>query len=112
MFEKVFVVTRKTRLAELVERFNTVGQARFYIEHAGGDFGEYEREDTVYRTAVEETRRSLPFGLKVHALDRSLVPTVLFTEKGPDRDAGAGWRGCQHSQVREGAADYRGQSGP
>ena len=48
MFEKVFVITRKTRLAELVERFNTVGQARFYIEHAGGDFGEYEREDAVY----------------------------------------------------------------
>ena len=60
MFEKVFVITRKTRLAELVERFNTVGQARFYIEHAGGNFGEYEREDAVYRSAVEETRRSLP----------------------------------------------------
>src|ERR1035438_7436104 len=81
MFEKVFVVTRTPGLAELVERFNTVGQARFYIEHAGGDFGEYEREDTVYRSAVEETRRSLPSELKVHALDRSLVPTVLFTEK-------------------------------
>jgi NAD kinase len=81
MFEKVFVITRKTRLAELVERFNTVGQARFYIEHAGGNFGEYEREDAVYRSAVEETRRSLPSEHKVHALDRSLVPTVLFTQK-------------------------------
>jgi NAD kinase len=81
MFDKVFVITRKTRLAELVERFNTVGQARFYIEHAGGDFGEYEREDAVYRKAVEETRRSLPADLKVQLLDRSLAPTVLFTEK-------------------------------
>jgi len=42
------VITRKTRLAELVERFNTVGQARFYIESAGGNFGEYEQEDAVY----------------------------------------------------------------
>lgn len=81
MFEKVFVITRKTRLAELVERFNTVGQARFYIEHAGGDFEEYEREDVVYRKAVEETRRSLPSEIKVHALDRSQVPTVLFSER-------------------------------
>jgi NAD kinase len=81
MFEKVFVITRKTRLTELVERFNTVGQARFYIEHAGGDFGEYEREDAVYRKAVEATRRSLPSDLKVQLLDRSLLPTVLFTEK-------------------------------
>ena len=81
MFEKVFVITRKTRLAELIERFNTVGQARFYIEHAGGDFGEYEREDAVYRKAVADTLRSIPSGLKVHPLDRSLTPTVLFTEK-------------------------------
>jgi NAD kinase len=81
MFEKVFVITRKTRLAELVERFNTVGQARFYIEHAGGDFGEYEREDAVYRGAVEATRRALPSDLKAQLLDRGLVPTVLFTEK-------------------------------
>ena len=81
MFEKVFVVTRKTRLAELVERFNTVGQARFYIEHAGGDFSEYEQEDTVYRRALDETRRGLPVDLKVQCLDRALAPTVLFTEK-------------------------------
>src|SRR5580704_5977544 len=80
-FQKIVLVTRKTRLAELVERFNTVGQARFYIEHAGGDFGEYEREDAVYRKAVEATRRSLPSDLKVQLLDRSLLPTVLFTEK-------------------------------
>ncbi|MFZ1085980.1 MAG: hypothetical protein WAN35_13530 [Terracidiphilus sp.] len=81
MFEKVFVVTRKTRLAELVERFNTVGQARFYIEHSGGEFEEYVREDAVYRQAVEVTRRSMQFDLKLQFLDRALAPTVLFTEK-------------------------------
>jgi NAD kinase len=81
MFEKVFVITRKTRLAELVERFNTVGQARFYIQSAGGDFAEYEREDAVYQHALETTRRAIPPDLKVQLLDRSLAPTVLFTEK-------------------------------
>jgi NAD kinase len=81
MFEKVFVVTRKTRLAELVERFNTVGQARFYIQSAGGDFEEYEREDAVYRRAMETTRRAIPSDLKVQLLDRGLAPTVLFTDK-------------------------------
>jgi hypothetical protein len=48
-FEKIVLVTRKTRLAELIERFNTTSQAKFYIEHAGGDFGEYQREDDAYR---------------------------------------------------------------
>ena len=41
-FEKVVLVTRRTRLEELIERFNTRGQARFFIERSGGDFAEYE----------------------------------------------------------------------
>ena len=28
-FEKIVLVTRKTRLAELIERFNTLAQAKF-----------------------------------------------------------------------------------
>jgi len=82
MLEKVLVVTRKTRLAELVERFNTVGQARFYIEHAGGDFAEYTREDDVYRRAVDQTRQALDgFDLRVQFADRSIVPTLLIAER-------------------------------
>lgn len=78
MFEKVVVVTRKTRLAELVERFNTRAQAKFYIEHAGGDFAEYEAEDAAYRAALEHVRRDVEIGLKVQVLDRALVPTYTF----------------------------------
>jgi NAD kinase len=78
MFEKIVVVTRKTRLAELVERFNSRGQAKFYITHSGGEFSEYEHEDEAYRRSLDMLRRSLNFGLKVHFLDRELVPTCLF----------------------------------
>ena len=78
MFDKVVVVTRKTRLVELVERFNTRAQAKFYIEHAGGDFTEYEREDAAYRQALERVRRAVDVGLKVQVLDRELVPTYTF----------------------------------
>jgi NAD kinase len=42
---KIVLVTRPTRLAELVIRFNTVSQARFYVEHQGADFSDYLRED-------------------------------------------------------------------
>jgi len=76
--EKVVVVTRKTRLVELIERFNTRAQAKFYIEHAGGDFGEYEREDAAYRRALDRVRRAVEVGLKVQVLDRDLVPTYTF----------------------------------
>jgi NAD kinase len=78
MFEKVVVVTRKTRLAELIERFNTRAQAKFYLEHAGGDFGEYEAEDAAYRRSLEVVRRAVEIGLKVQVLDRQLVPTYTF----------------------------------
>ena len=79
MYEKLVIVTRRTRLADLVVRFNTRGQARFYIEHAGGDFSEYEREDEAYRRALDDVRRAADVGLKVQLLDRELVPTYLFS---------------------------------
>jgi NAD kinase len=79
VFEKIVLVTRKTRLAELVERFNSRGQAKFYIEHSGGDFSDYEQEDDAYRRSLATLRRSLDVGLKLHVLDRDLVPTCVFS---------------------------------
>ncbi len=81
MYEKLVVVTRKTRLEELVARFNTRAQAKFYVEHAGGQFSDYEREDEAYRRSLGELRRSLDLGLKVHFIDRGFLATFLFTEK-------------------------------
>lgn len=78
MFEKIVVVTRKTRLEELIARFNTRPQAKFYIEHAGGDFGEFEREDTDYRRSLDVLRRELDFGLKMQMLDREFLPNFVF----------------------------------
>jgi len=78
--EKVVVVTRKTRLEGLIERFNSRAQAKFYLDHSGGDYGDYEREDSTYRRAVDTVRRTIDVGLKVQVVERSLVPTMMFTE--------------------------------
>jgi NAD kinase len=78
MYKKLVIVTRKTRLQELVERFNTRSQAKFYIEHAGGDFADYEREDDAYRSSLEVLRRSLDFEMPQQLVDRVLVPTFQF----------------------------------
>lgn len=80
MSKKLVIVTRKTRLQELVERFNTRSQAKFYIEHAGGDFADYEREHDAYCRAIEFLRRDLELGLPQQAVDRKLVPTFHFGE--------------------------------
>jgi hypothetical protein len=78
MYDKIVVVTRRTRLEELVARFNTRGQARFYIEHAGGDFDDYEREHDRYQRALDAVRRAVEFGLPRQLLDRALLPTYTF----------------------------------
>ena len=48
---KIVVVTRRTRLEELVARYHTLSQARFYIEHLGADFNEYVSDDETYRAS-------------------------------------------------------------
>jgi len=78
--EKLVLVTRQTRLEGLVERFNSKGQAKFYIEHAGGDFSDYEAEDGAYRRSLDVLRRSLDLGLKLQVMDRRFAATYLFAE--------------------------------
>jgi NAD kinase len=80
VFEKIILVTRKTRLDELIERFNTHAQAKFYIEHAGGDFSTYVQEHDAYQRALEAVRRSIEVGLKIQVMDRALVPTYVFAK--------------------------------
>jgi hypothetical protein len=35
---RIVLIHRRTRLAELIARHNTVDQARFYVERLGGHF--------------------------------------------------------------------------
>jgi len=80
VFEKIVLITRKTRLDELIERFNTQAQAKFYIEHAGGDFPAYLLEHQAYQRSLETVRRSIETGLKIQVMDRALAPTYLFSK--------------------------------
>jgi len=75
---KIVLVTRPTRLAELVIRFNTVSQARFYIEHEGADFTDYVREDETYHRALHETQTALALVGRVQTVDRSFLPNFVF----------------------------------
>jgi hypothetical protein len=76
--EKIILVTRKTRLEGLVERFNTIGQAKFYIEHSGGDFGLYEREHAAYVRALSQLRSALQKLTKLQEIERGFLPNFLF----------------------------------
>ena len=78
-YERIILVTRKTRLDGLVERFNTLGQAKFYIEHSGGDFSLYDREHARYMAALSELRVSLQRLAKLHEIERGFLPNYIFT---------------------------------
>ncbi len=76
--QRILLVVRKTRLEDLVVRFNTVEQARFYIEHLGADFGDYELEHRTYQQAVRSAEEALRRFGRVQKLDRSFLPNFLF----------------------------------
>ena len=78
-YDKIVLVTRKTRLANLIDRFNTMDQARFYLVQAGLDFSDYAREDDAYERALAYLKRSLELrDVQQQTIDRSLLPTFRF----------------------------------
>jgi NAD kinase len=79
-FERIILVTRKTRLEGLVEQFNTRSQVKFCLESAGANYQALEDEDDAYRQALEETRRSLQIGLKLLTVERGALPTLSVYE--------------------------------
>src|SRR5512143_1606850 len=78
---KIILVTRTTRLEELMARFNTIGQAKFYIEHLGADFSDYEIEHGTYKTAAKEAGTQLAALGRVQVLDRAFLPNFIFGDR-------------------------------
>jgi NAD kinase len=75
---KIVLVVRRTRLDELKARFNTEEQARFYVEHLGADFSDYQAEDRRYKSAVREAGDILERLGRIQVVDRSFIPNFIF----------------------------------
>ena len=78
---KVVLIKRRTRYEELKRRYNTVEQARFYIEHLGADFSDYEREDKIYNAVLEQVRSFVRPVARLQEIDREYIPNMIFGEK-------------------------------
>jgi len=79
MKRKVVVVKRRTRLEELIQRFNTKEQACFYIESLGGDFSDYLHENEVYQLACKQIEELLlDLKMRFHFLERRFLANYLF----------------------------------
>lgn len=75
---KVVVITRKTRLDEVIVKFNTLDQAKFYVENLGADFSDYQLEDQIYKHAVSNVETELQKIARVQIIDRTYVPNFIF----------------------------------
>lgn len=96
---RIAVVTRETRLAGLLRRWATKGQAHFAFRRARAgaarqvgapqaaadaevqadlDFADIEDEDQTYQSGIRELIQSLEFGIPIQTVDRYLLPTFDF----------------------------------
>lgn len=76
--QRFILITRKTRLQELVERFNTWPQAKFYLEHNQINAQDYLAEHDLYQQRLREAELILkPLG-RFQSLERSFLPNYQF----------------------------------
>jgi NAD kinase len=79
-FDKIVIVTRKTALEELIERFNSEAQARFYIERLGDSFENYSVAHRAFHDSLDTLNRSLP-EIRCQWIDRAFLANFLFGPK-------------------------------
>ena len=78
--EYAIIIKNKTRLESLIERFNTKGQARFYIESLGGDFKEYETEHDIFYHSLNLLQSRLSKVVKHKIIERAFLTSYIFSE--------------------------------
>jgi len=75
---KVVLVTRRTRIEELLARHHTLAQAKFYLEHLGADFSDYLAESAAYTRSLEIAVRALEAWGRYQVVDRVYLPNFIF----------------------------------
>ncbi|PHM65247.1 NAD kinase [Xenorhabdus stockiae] len=76
---RFILVTRKTRLQELIERFNTWPQAKFYLEHNNVESNDYLEEHNHYQKQLTQAESVLKALGRFQLLERSLLPSYQFS---------------------------------
>ena len=75
---KIVLVTRRTRLEELIAKYHTRAQAQFYLEHLGADFADYVREHDTYAGSQQIVLDALSRYGRYHRIDRAFLTNYLF----------------------------------
>jgi NAD kinase len=75
---KIVLVTRKTRLEDLIAKYHTLAQAKFYVEHLGADFSDYQKEHEAYLAAKRLAIQILERWGRYQTIERGFIPSFLF----------------------------------
>jgi NAD kinase len=75
---KIVLVTRRTRLEELTAKYQTLAQAKFYVEHLGADFSDYQAEHETYLAQKRQAVHILEDWGRYQVMNREFLPSFLF----------------------------------
>ncbi|EKT61441.1 hypothetical protein [Providencia burhodogranariea] len=78
---RFILVIRKTRLQELIERFNTWPQAKFYLEHNQVEVNDYLDEHDQYQKQLVQAESVLKSLGRFQLLERALLPSYQFSAR-------------------------------
>src|SRR5262245_39460704 len=75
---KIILVTRRTRLEELITKYQTLAQAKFYIEHLGADLSDYQSEHETYLAEKRRVVQALEVWGRYQSMSREFLPSFIF----------------------------------
>ena len=73
---KIIIVTRKTRLQALKEKYCTLGQATFYLEHLGESIEAYQDEHNRFESVLKQLQNVVNKLARVQLLERSFCLAI------------------------------------
>ncbi len=76
--KRLILIVRETRLEELTKRYNTIQQAKFYIEHLNEDFSDYLKEHDNYKSVLYKVQSFLENYGRVVILERVFINRFVF----------------------------------
>jgi NAD kinase len=79
--ERIIIITRKTRLEELLERYTTKNQVSFFLKTRNQSIDDYQLEYDYYYKSLEIVLKSLPKDIKIQIVNREFLSNYIFTNK-------------------------------
>ncbi len=80
MLNRIVLVTKRTRLEEMISEHHTLGAAKFNLESRGQSISSYEIEHKTSEASLEEIHRQIPGDIPTAHVTREDLPNFLFRD--------------------------------